>query len=38
LQPPEFTSEIFKKCMEYAISVNWGESIFAEKNIDLARA
>jgi len=32
LQPPEFTSEIFKKCMEYAISVNWGESIFAEKN------
>lgn len=28
LQPPEFTYEIFKKCMEYAISVNWGQSIF----------
>jgi len=32
LQPPEFTNEIFKNCMEYAISVNWGESIFAEEN------
>jgi nucleoside-diphosphate-sugar epimerase len=28
LNPPEFTYEIFKKCMEYAISVNWGASIF----------
>lgn len=28
LQPPEFTYEIFKNCMEYAISVNWGQSIF----------
>jgi nucleoside-diphosphate-sugar epimerase len=28
LQPPEFTYDIFKKCMEYAISVNWGASIF----------
>ena len=28
LHPPEFTYEIFRKCMEYAISVNWGESIF----------
>jgi nucleoside-diphosphate-sugar epimerase len=28
MQPPKFTYEIFKKCMEYAISVNWGESIF----------
>ena len=28
LHPPEFTYEIFKNCMEYAISVNWGESIF----------
>ena len=28
MQPPEFTFEIFKKCMEYAISVNWGQSIF----------
>ena len=32
LQPPEFTNEIFKKCMEYAIGVNWGGSIFAEEN------
>ena len=35
LHPPECTDEIFKKCMEYAIHVNWGESIFAtvtEKN------
>jgi nucleoside-diphosphate-sugar epimerase len=29
LHPPEFTDEIFKNCMEYAIRVNWGESIFA---------
>jgi hypothetical protein len=28
LQPPEFTYKIFKNCMDYAISVNWGESIF----------
>ena len=28
MQPPEFTFEIFKKCMEYAINVNWGQSIF----------
>jgi nucleoside-diphosphate-sugar epimerase len=26
-QPPEFTYEIFEKCMEYAMSVNWGKSI-----------
>jgi nucleoside-diphosphate-sugar epimerase len=29
LHPPEFTDDIFKNCMEYAIRVNWGESIFA---------
>jgi Putative dehydrogenase domain of multifunctional non-ribosomal peptide synthetases and related enzymes len=28
LNPPEFTYEIFKTCMEYAITVNWGQSIF----------
>ena len=28
LHPPEFTYEIFKTCMEYAITVNWGQSIF----------
>ena len=33
LHPPEFTDEIFKNCMEYAIRVNWGESIFAEVNV-----
>ena len=33
LHPPEFTNEIFKNCMEYAIRVNWGESIFAEVNV-----
>jgi hypothetical protein len=27
LQPPVFSFEIFEKCMEYAISVNWGKSI-----------
>jgi len=32
LHPPEFTDEIFKKCMEYAIHVNWGESIFETVN------
>ena len=29
LNPPEFTYEIFKACMEYAINVNWGATIFA---------
>jgi nucleoside-diphosphate-sugar epimerase len=33
LHPPEFTDEIFKNCMEYAIRVNWGELIFAEVNV-----
>jgi len=33
MHPPEFTYEIFKNCMEYAISVNWGESIFADENM-----
>ena len=33
LHPPEFTDEIFKNCMEYAIRVNWGESVFAEVNV-----
>jgi nucleoside-diphosphate-sugar epimerase len=28
LYPPEFNYEIFKTCIEYAISVNWGQSIF----------
>jgi nucleoside-diphosphate-sugar epimerase len=32
LNPPEFTYEIFKKCMQYAIDVNWGASIFSKEN------
>ncbi len=32
LCPPEFTYEIFRNCMEYAIHVNWGESVFADVN------
>jgi nucleoside-diphosphate-sugar epimerase len=28
LNPPPFTYEVFKICMEYAIEVNWGASIF----------
>jgi nucleoside-diphosphate-sugar epimerase len=28
LNPPPFTYEIFKTCMEYAIKVNWGATIF----------
>ncbi|HEX7493929.1 MAG TPA: SDR family oxidoreductase [Bacteroidales bacterium] len=28
LNPPVFTYEVFKTCMEYAIEVNWGASIF----------
>jgi nucleoside-diphosphate-sugar epimerase len=28
LNPPVFTYEIFKTCIEYAIEVNWGASIF----------
>jgi len=30
LQPPEFTYEIFRRCMEYAVEVDWGERIFSE--------
>lgn len=30
LHPPVFTYEIFSRCMEYAIEVNWGERIFSE--------
>lgn len=29
LNPPEFTYQIFKTCMEYAIKVNWGATVFA---------
>jgi len=25
MHPPEFTNEIFKNCMEYAVRVNWGK-------------
>ena len=32
LKPPEFTYEIFKICMEYAIKVNWGTSFFDKEN------
>lgn len=28
LTPPSFTFEIFKTCIEYAIKVNWGASLF----------
>jgi len=31
MQPPEFTDEIFKKCMDYAVGVDWGGSIFAKE-------
>jgi len=30
LHPPEFTAEVFNNCMQYAIDVQWGETIFAE--------
>jgi len=26
LHPPEFTYEIFRNCMAYAMSVNWGKT------------
>jgi nucleoside-diphosphate-sugar epimerase len=32
MRPPEFTYEIFKICMEYAIKVNWGTSFFDKGN------
>lgn len=32
--PPEFTYEIFKTCMEYAVKVNWGTAIFAEELVN----
>lgn len=32
LQPPEFSNEMFRKCMEYAVGVDWGGSIFSEIN------
>lgn len=35
MNPPEFTFEIFKKCMEYAIRVKWGALIFAQEEKDL---
>jgi nucleoside-diphosphate-sugar epimerase len=28
LQPPEFSYEIFRTCMEYAVKVNWGKSVY----------
>jgi nucleoside-diphosphate-sugar epimerase len=31
LNPPEFTFQIFSRCMEYAVKVDWGESIFNQK-------
>jgi nucleoside-diphosphate-sugar epimerase len=34
LNPPEFTYEIFKTCMEYAIEVKWGELIFEEEYVN----
>jgi nucleoside-diphosphate-sugar epimerase len=34
LYPPEFTYEIFKTCMEYAIDVKWGELLFAEEYVN----
>ena len=27
LQPPEFSYDIFRNCMEYAVKVNWGKSL-----------
>jgi nucleoside-diphosphate-sugar epimerase len=32
LRPPEFTYEIFKICMEYAIKVNWGTNYSDKEN------
>jgi nucleoside-diphosphate-sugar epimerase len=32
LRPPEFTYEIFKICMEYAIKVNWGTNLLEKEN------
>lgn len=29
LHPPEFTYQIFEKCMSYAIETSWGEKIFS---------
>ena len=29
LKPPEFTYDIFERCMDYAVKVNWGTEIFA---------
>jgi nucleoside-diphosphate-sugar epimerase len=31
LYPSEFTSRIFRICMEYALKVDWGESIFTQE-------
>jgi nucleoside-diphosphate-sugar epimerase len=31
LYPSEFTFQIFRKCMEYALKVEWGESIFSQE-------
>lgn len=33
LHPPEFTFDIFRTCMNYAIRVNWGQLIFSDSEI-----
>jgi nucleoside-diphosphate-sugar epimerase len=29
IQPPEFTYEIFERCMEFAVQVQWGKKLFS---------
>jgi hypothetical protein len=30
LQPPVFSYEIFKRCMDYAVKVEWGERVYSD--------
>lgn len=30
LNPPEFSYEIFKKCMDFAVQVDWGENMYSK--------
>ena len=36
LQPPEFTYDIFERCMNYAIEAEWGKSLFSKSNKEKA--
>jgi len=30
MHPPQFNYEIFKRCMDYAVHVEWGEKVYSD--------